>query len=274
MKVVNQTAHSLSLGTKDTVIERLFFVVIAAIGLLLILGALFVGNATTLTCSSNSALSATANFGDKQNFVTCTLIKSNLLGQERSKKLISRLQEAHTYTAKYYRSAGYYKYTIYELTLLTEIGNIFFSSSEYYTIQQFKVSQINTFVNHPSMNPLKLEGDGHAGNYAALVVGSICIIVGLLMVVVIPSKSVCTFDKTMNSMTLEHSTANVIQQTLSDIIDVLVEEWEDTYRVSLILACGESLPLTHIYSSGRKEKQQVASCIQEFLGLSRAKPED
>jgi hypothetical protein len=76
----------------------------------------------------------------------------------------------------------------------------------------------------------------------------------------------------MNSMALEYSKTNVIQQTLNDIVDVLVEEWEDTYRVSIMLTSGESLPLTHVYSSGRNEKQRVASCIQEFLGLSKGKP--
>ena len=70
-------------------------------------------------------------------------------------------------------------------------------------------------------------------------------------------------------MTLEYSKTNVIQQTLNDIVNVLVEEWENTYRVSVMLASSQSLPLTHIYSSGRNEKQRVASWIQEFLGLSK-----
>jgi len=277
MKVVKRMPNTLSLGTRVPLMKRLIFAIVAIVGLLFVLSSLSVANVTTLTCSRSTTPMATANLTDEPGRIVCALTKSNPPGEEKSKKLISGLEgaqiETHTYSARTNRGRAY-KYDIYKLVLLTETGNISFSSSDYYTVQQWNTSQINSFVHDPSVSSLKLKNGSHVLSYVVLGIGSICIFIGLLLEVKTPSNVVCTFSKTLNSMTLKYSKTNVIQQTLNDIVDVLVEEWEDTYRVSVMLVSSKSLPLTHVYSSGRNEKQQVASCIQEFLGLSRGKPED
>jgi hypothetical protein len=176
--------------------------------------------------------------------------------------------ETYTYSARTNRGRAY-KYDTDKLILLTKHGNISFSQSNYYTVQQWNISQINSFVHDSSVSSLKLKDGSYVFNYVVLGIGSTCIFLGLLLEVTTPPNVICTFSKTLNSMTLEYSKTNVIQQTLNDIVNVLVEEWENTYRVSVMLASSQSLPLTHIYSSGRNEKQRVASWIQEFLGLSK-----
>lgn len=90
---------------------------------------------------------------------------------------------------------------------------------------------------------------------------------GLFSIIKAPSELICVFNKTLNQMVLKYSQEDELQHSLDNIAGIKVENWENTYRVNLTLVSGESLPLTYVYSSEQKEKQQIAVCIQEFLEL-------
>jgi hypothetical protein len=60
----------------------------------------------------------------------------------------------------------------------------------------------------------------------------------------------------------------VIEHRLDEIKDVLIEEDDGTYRVTIVLVGELSLPLTSYYSSGSKSKQETVSCIKSFLTLN------
>ncbi|MBD2683043.1 MULTISPECIES: hypothetical protein [Nostoc] len=100
-----------------------------------------------------------------------------------------------------------------------------------------------------------------------IAVGSVCIIAGLFMGAMIRSSITCIFDKSSGNLTIEYSTTNIVHQPLAEIVNAVVEAWEDTYRVNLLLAFGKSLPLTFIYSSGHRDKQELVNRIRKFLGL-------
>ncbi len=112
--------------------------------------------------------------------------------------------------------------------------------------------------------------DNYKGyRYLMLAIGSTIILYGFIgfsSIARIPPNVICRLDKESNRMTIKYSDEKVLQHSLEEIADIRVEEWEDTYRVSFILISSESLPLTYVYSSSRKEKQQIADCIREFLG--------
>ncbi|QSJ14833.1 hypothetical protein JYQ62_23435 [Nostoc sp. UHCC 0702] len=100
-----------------------------------------------------------------------------------------------------------------------------------------------------------------------LVIGSVCIIATLFIGVMIRSSITCIFDKSIGNLTIEYSTTNIVSQPLTEIVNAVVEIWEDTYRVNLLLAFGKNLPLTFIYSSGYRDKQELVNRIRKFLGL-------
>ncbi|MUG96416.1 hypothetical protein F7734_30345 [Scytonema sp. UIC 10036] len=103
-----------------------------------------------------------------------------------------------------------------------------------------------------------------------IAIGSVCVIASLLMKVMICPLITCTFDKTSGNLIIEYSATNIVHQPVAEIVDAFVEAWDDTYRVNLFLASNESLPLTYIYSSGQRDKQQLVKSIRRFLALEDA----
>lgn len=131
---------------------------------------------------------------------------------------------------------------------------------------RLKSTEFDTYIVNSPTNSLTLS---QVFKRLFLAVGSVCIIAGLLMGVMIRSSITCTFDKTSSNLTIEYSPTNIVHQPLVEILDVVVETWEDTYRVNLLLAVGKTLPLTYIYSSGKRDKQKLVDHIRKFLGLVR-----
>jgi hypothetical protein len=100
-----------------------------------------------------------------------------------------------------------------------------------------------------------------------LAIGGVCAAVGLLLPFAIRPQVICSFDANSGIMTLTHSAQHKTCQPLAAIAAVQVEEWAETYRIKLILTSGVDLPLTCLYTSGQKEKQQIAEAIRCFLNL-------
>ncbi|MGI0489882.1 hypothetical protein ACN4EK_31080 [Pantanalinema rosaneae CENA516] len=82
--------------------------------------------------------------------------------------------------------------------------------------------------------------------------------------------STCHFNKITDQVLIKRWTLLGSKQrhcSIRDIVAVHVETSGDTHRVNLVLAEKELFPLTTYYSSGLKEKQQVAKLMREFLHL-------
>lgn len=129
---------------------------------------------------------------------------------------------------------------------------------------RLKSNEFDPYITNYSTNSLTLS---QVFKRILLAFGSVCIVVGFLMGTMIRSSITCIFDKTSGNLTIEYSPTNIVNQPLSEILDVVVETWEDTYRVNLLLAAGKKLPLTYIYSSGERDKQKLVDHIRKFLGL-------
>lgn len=84
----------------------------------------------------------------------------------------------------------------------------------------------------------------------------------------------CTFDKSLNSMTLKRQTllkTKLIERSIEAISGIKLEVGsgdKDTYRVSIMLASGKCVPLTSVYSSGLRDKEKTAEDIATFLNVS------
>lgn len=103
------------------------------------------------------------------------------------------------------------------------------------------------------------------------------LLLGLATVLLFASIVTCTFSKDtrrfvrfskglIRSRRTEHS--------LDDVVGVHVEQnpsgRNPGYRIALALSSSERIPLTSSYSSGRKQKDEVASAIRDHLGLEDA----
>jgi hypothetical protein len=67
----------------------------------------------------------------------------------------------------------------------------------------------------------------------------------------------------------------IFDYKISNIVAVKVEDSSDiestTYRLTLFLESGEKVPFTYSFTSGWKEKEQIADRLQNFLGIVRSR---
>lgn len=103
--------------------------------------------------------------------------------------------------------------------------------------------------------------------------GGACIAIAALVATLSPTET-CIFDKTTCLITLRRQrwfSHRVQQQNLAQIADVMVEPYTmmgtQFFRVSLVLASGQTLALTRSASTDRTAQQQLAQHIQQFLNL-------
>ena len=85
----------------------------------------------------------------------------------------------------------------------------------------------------------------------------------------------CTFDKSFSRMILKRQTllkTKLIERSIEAIsgikLEVMSGENLDAYRVSIMFASGECVPLTSVYSSGLRDKEKTAKDIATFLNVS------
>ena len=254
------------------------------IGVLLVLTFLTSVSVTIFTCNRSSVqLPLTATERNPAS-IACNLVEINRLRVEKSKVYISGLQGAKIATKHIEENRGINIYRSYAV-LLTNKGNVPFNDSinligttddynpttdpKYEKIQALS-SQINTFVSNPLRDSLIAKQDAELG-YIILSISGFFTLIGLLILIIAPLET-CTFNKSLNSMTLQRHNAftkQVFRCLLSDISEIKVDENKikgaSAYLINFILISGESLHLPNYYTPGYKEKQQVVNCIQRFL---------
>lgn len=272
MNILKQTPTELTIVKNHSLFfGGLAFASFVLVGLLFVLSVLGSINVEKLTCNRPTTQTSWSDVNSGLGSVTCRIKKLNWRGAELSQTLISELQGAKMESYTVTSSDDYDRtYSIYKVILITNTGEVPFDSSLYESIEQLMVSDINAFVSNAMENSFEIAADHRGSSYFLLIFASVFVLFGLLGVLSIarvPPDVACTFDKTLNRMTLKYSDTMVLQHSLDEIADVRVQEWEDSYRVNFILISGKSLPLTYNYSSGRKEKQQIAECIREFISL-------
>jgi len=205
---------------------------------------------TTLTCSRNEP-------------ANCQLVTSRLLGLN-SKRIIpvntlrgATVEESGDDEGRYYR--------VIILTTGDTVPFTYYSDSGF-DDKQAIASHIEEFVKNPQITSLKEEQNDQS--FFDFFWWCIIVAVGILLMTPVVT---CIFDKTLNTLTIKRQGllgTKVIEHRLDEIKDVLIEDDDGTYRVTIVLVGELSLPLTSYYSSGRKSKQETVSCIKSFLTLN------
>jgi hypothetical protein len=109
------------------------------------------------------------------------------------------------------------------------------------------------------------------------------IVAGLVLIGVFANVVTSTFDKTSGQFT--RRLRGVVRRTsashaLSDITAVRIETTNTadspskSYRVVLVLKSGKRVPVSSSFSSGREDKERLASEIRRFLGLPDVREPD
>ncbi len=271
MKILQQTSTELTVGQKPPRLAwGLFLAIFLLIGLLFVFGILGSLNPTKLLCKQATEQRKNSEVGSFTGSVSCVIIKLDERGTEISKTPIFRLKEAKLETELVTGVDPANRSDQNErVILLTDRGKIPFKFSHYGGSEQLIISKINAFMSNPLKTSFEITDDAKSCKYLMVAIGSIIILYGFIgfsSIARIPPNVICKLDQESKRMTIKYSEEKVLQPSLEEIADIRVEEWENTYRVSFILISGESLPLTYVYSSSRKEKQQIADCIREFLG--------
>lgn len=257
MKVIHQSTDILIIQIRPIFIW-IIGVIFAFVGLSIIA---FLGKETIMTCSRFANLDG-----------VCAIKETGILGVDIKKIPLKSLHGAEVESST--DSEGD---TTYRVILKTNRGNIDFSSysSSGYSEKEYIASNINNFVKNTSQQTVTVEQDERIFIY---LFGGVFALLGLIIVLLV-SQVTCFFDNKMNKLIIIKQTLlskKYFEYELSDIVDVTVEESYSsdsgpTYRVALIQASGEPIPLTLYYSSGCKDKQMQAKVIKDYLNSIRSK---
>ncbi|WP_448514209.1 hypothetical protein [Parathermosynechococcus lividus] len=206
--------------------------------------------------------------------LTCVLTNTYALHQQRLNIPIANLRRAHLN-----RDTDSDGDTTYRVELLTGSRTIPFGSfSSDRGDRQRTVERINQFLENPSQPQLHLTQDERWIGWLILAI-TLPIGGGLVL---LPAVVDVEMDRTSGTWTLRrrnlwgHQTQ---EYRLRDITDVFLEvshssDSDSTYRIVFQLKSGETIPLRHYYSSGRRDKQQTVDCLREFLCLPSALEDD
>ncbi|MDD1428888.1 DUF4564 domain-containing protein [Dolichospermum sp. ST_sed9] len=157
-------------------------------------------------------------------------------------------------------------YRVIILTTGDKVPFTYYYSNSGFDDKQAIASHIEEFVKNPQITSLKEEQNDQS--FFDFFWWCIIVAVGILLMTPVVT---CIFDKTLNTLTIKRQGllgTKVIEHRLNEIKDVLIEDDDGTYRVTIVLVGELSLPLTSYYSSGRKSKQETVSCIKSFLTLN------
>ncbi|MBD2567323.1 hypothetical protein [Anabaena lutea] len=214
----------------------------------------------------------------KTSSVICKLVEFDWFSHEKSQKHISELIGANLEKQSETDSDGkiYYKYRI---QLITNTESFPFAQAyrDRFSHEQLKsiISQINNFLAQPLEKKLLVQKDDRSLIYFLV---EITVFFSLLALIIIGAGLFisCNLNKEANSLILSSYRwfgifgKSFSQYSLNEIVNIKVEssdadEGGFTYRVILILESGESVPLSHVYSSGFEEKQQIVNIVKSFL---------
>jgi hypothetical protein len=262
-KILEQTTDRLRFKIRPTLSWALSLL-FGGIGLLCFLFNLTITPVTQLTCE-HSGMST-----------NCDRIEYGWLGQEKARSHFTGIQKAVLETQSQSDSTPEV-FKRCRAILLSEQDAIPITDSyvsrvepEYQYLQTL-VSQVNAFVDHSTQERFVTQQEQKLLGYTGFAIASVFGLVGILISATAPSIS-CTFDRENGSFTLVRSmirSSQVIRCKINDILAVDIESQSDqestTYRLILLLTSGERLPLTRSLTNGRKDKQQLAAQIQQFL---------
>lgn len=206
---------------------------------------------TTLTCSRNEP-------------ANCQLVTSRLLGLN-SKRIIP-VNTLRGATVEESEDDDGISYRVIILTTGDKVPFTYYYSNSGFDDKQAIASHIEEFVKNPQITSLKEEQNDQS--FFDFFWWCIIVAVGILLMTPVVT---CIFDKTLNTLTIKRQGllgTKVIEHRLNEIKDVLIEDDDGTYRVTIVLVGELSLPLTSYYSSGSKSKQETVSCIKSFLTLN------
>ena len=272
-KILEETENKLIFQIRPT-----FFLAIGvffgAISFLFILSVLFFSPVTILTCKYSPLSSI------DQHYPSCRLVAISWIGTEQNKTLIPELQAA-LIEAKLDTDKDSSTFNRYRIVLIADKNNIPFREDYVYkSMPEYKhllaiAGQINSFIAKPLQNYLIVEQNEKDFGYVGLGICAFFSLITFLLLTVFPYIT-CSFNKELNLITIERSNLfgkKIFVDKISNIIAVNVEEQSgtenDTYRLTLMLASGEKLPIRYFFTSGWQEKQLFANLIKEFLGIAQ-----
>jgi hypothetical protein len=272
-KVLEETENKFIFQIRPT-ISWAIGVFFGSIAFLFILSTLFFPPVTILTCKYFPE-----SYVDRQ-YPSCQLVAISWIGTAQNKTLIPELQAA-LLVADSTTDINVSKFNLYRIVLIANENNIFFRENYVYkSTPEYKnlltiASQINSFITKPLRNTLKVEQDGKIIGYAGFGICAFFSLITFLILTVSPYVT-CSFERELEIVTIKRRNLfgnKVLEDKISNIVGVEVEtrSGEDiTFRLTLMLASGEKLPLTYFFTSeGWQEEQLFANRIQKFLGIAQ-----
>ncbi|MEH2283083.1 MAG: hypothetical protein V7K90_17430 [Nostoc sp.] len=232
---------------------------------------------TQLHCDRISQNLQASSIEQKSSTIICQLREFDFLGHQKSQKQITGLigtrLEKQTKTDK----NGKIIYE-YQVQLLTNTESFPFrraTYSDYFSEEaDLIILSIKDFLAQSLEKKLVVKQDDRLYGYVLIVITIFWFLLGLLIIAV-GSFINCNFDKESNSLSISRYKwfgkfgKEVFLYSLNEIVDIKVESSnsEDgfVYRVTLMLASGETVPLSGCYSSGFQEKQEIVKIIKNFL---------
>lgn len=272
-KILEETENKLIFQIRPTFFWAIS-VFFGSISLLFILSVLCFSPATILTCKYSPLSSI------DQHYPSCRLVAISWIGTEQNNTLIPELQAA-LLEAKLDTDKDSSTFNRYRIVLIADKNNIPFRENYVYkSMPEYEhllaiAGQINSFIAKPLQNYWIVEQNEKDFGYVGL---GICAFFSLItfLILTVCSYITCSFDKKLNIVTIERSNLfgkKIFTDKISNIIAVNVEEQSniesDTYRLTLILASGEKLPIRSFFTSGWQEKQLFANVIKKFLGIAQ-----
>lgn len=286
IKIHEQTQNKLNFTIQPKLLRflGLFF---GQIGVIFFCATFTIIPVTQLNCDrvpqNLHTSSISTDIGQKASSVICQLMEFDFLGHQKSQKQVSGLigvrLDKQTKTDK----DGKITYK-YQVMLLTNTDSVPFRRKTYSHYFQEKaeyiILTIKRFLAEPLERNLIVKQDDILTFYTASGLTLFWFLLSLLLIAA-SSFINCNLDKESNILTLSHYRwfgklgKTVFQYSLNEIVDIKVESSDSdeggfVYRVTLMLASGESVPLSSVYSSGFEEKQQIVKMIKTFLASQEA----
>ncbi|KAF3888018.1 MULTISPECIES: hypothetical protein [Nostocales] len=257
MKILQENPNNLTLQLRPWftwIFSATFF--LAGLSL-----AVFGGQVHTLKCRRDRSV--------------CEASSASLLWSTQQTIPIANIQSAEIDILKDKKQNSYY-----QVLLLTDRKKIpvIVSTSDYETVEMW-AKQIEVFLQKPHIKELVIQEDYRLEGYiVGGIFGSIFVLAGVMTLAIFGTVSTCTINKNLGKLTLHNRGLLNHSQTeyaTQDILRVVVEKYRNntkrfTYRVVLVMECGERVPFTLYFSSQLKEQQQIAEHISFFLGLKPA----
>ncbi|MBD2613008.1 MAG: hypothetical protein RMY62_016605 [Nostoc sp. ZfuVER08] len=280
LKIHEQTQNKLNF-TIQPKWYRFVGVFIGQVGIIYLFAIFVIIPVTQLNCDRVAQNLETSSIEQKPLTVICQLKEFDFVDRQKSQKqidgLIGTSLEKQTKTDK----EGKIRYE-YQVQLLTNKESIPFRRIAYsdYSSEEaeFIILKIKNFLAQPLEKTLVVKQDDTIILYGAIGITLFWFLLGLLIIAA-GSFINCNFDKESNSFTFSRYRwfgilgKAVFLYSLNEIVDIKVESSDSSeggmvHRVSLMLASGETVPLSGCYSSGFEEKQEIVKMIKSFLAAN------